>query len=128
MYRSETPTMIFQSYHLIILKTSTITLLSNGQRVKDDVLEDFSAFQSEMIVQFTEATTRQIKNSFESPENLFTFVLLYIWYDLGTTTIHIHQPDSQIVLTLALLSTFTLRFDEFMSPKLWLTTTTPKVE
>jgi len=43
--------------------------------VKDDVLEDFSAFQSDMIVQFTEATTR---------------------------------------------------FDEFMSPKLWLTTTTPK--
>ena len=91
------------------------------------MLEDFSAFQSEMIVQFTEATTRQIKNSFESPENLFSFVLLFIWYDLGTTTIHIHQPD-QIVLTLALLSTFTLRFDEFMSPKLWLTTTTPKVE
>ena len=27
--------------------------------MKDDVLEDFSAFQSDMIVQFTEATTRQ---------------------------------------------------------------------
>ena len=31
----------------------------NTHRVKDDVLEDFSAFQSDMIVQFTEATTRQ---------------------------------------------------------------------
>ena len=39
---------------------SVMELETELTSVKDDVTEEFSAFQSEMVVQFTEATTRFI--------------------------------------------------------------------